>query len=208
MNHSDTGAGEWSASIINLMESLTRNTTSLGEEGDRFDLNLLWQVIKQNRERADMRQMSSISTDTWYMVTIQVRAHPLCNNDHYSPQVSALVIFLLLALIWRYLCRGCCPCDTRRGSPEAEDVTRPGRDLPPSYSKADLFSVCVPVYDHLHPPPDYTESVANLQYLDLERGQGAASRQSSRSSIFSNKVKKILILLKTSVNINICTSHT
>ena len=70
MNHSDTGAGEWSASIINLMESL--NTTSLGDEGDRFDLNLLWHVIRQNRERADMRQMSSISTDTWYMVIIQV----------------------------------------------------------------------------------------------------------------------------------------
>ena len=72
MNHSDTGAGEWSASIINLMESLNINTTSLGEEGDKFDLNLLWHVIRQNRERADMRQMSSISTDTWYMVIIQV----------------------------------------------------------------------------------------------------------------------------------------
>ena len=72
MNHSDTRAGEWSASIINLMESLNINTTSLGEEGDKFDLNLLWHVIRQNRERADMRQMSSISTDTWYMVIIQV----------------------------------------------------------------------------------------------------------------------------------------
>lgn len=104
--------------------------------------------------------------------------------------MSALVIVLLLALIWRYLCRGCCPCDSLRGSPEVEDVSRPGRDLPPSYSKADLFSVAVPVYDHLHPPPDYLESMASLQYLDLERGQGPASRQSSRSSIFSSKVKQ------------------
>ena len=53
---------------------------------------------------------------------------------------------------------------------------------------SDLFSVAVPVYDHLHPPPDYLDSVASLQYLDLERGQGAASKQSSRSSIFSSKV--------------------
>ena len=72
MNLSETGAGGWSASIISLMETLNMNTTSPGEEADRFDLNLLWQVIRQNRERADMRQMSSISTDTWYMVIIQV----------------------------------------------------------------------------------------------------------------------------------------
>ena len=70
MNLSDTEAGEWSASIINLMESMDRTS---GEEGERFDLNLLWQVIRQNRARADMRQQSSISTDTWYMVIIQVR---------------------------------------------------------------------------------------------------------------------------------------
>ena len=109
----------------------------------------------------------------------------------FTLQVSALVLFLLVAVIWRYLCHGCCPCDALRGSPEDEAVTRPGfRDLPPSYSKADLFSVAVPVYDHLHPPPDYTESVASLQYLDLERGQGAASRQSSRSSLFSSKVRR------------------
>ena len=69
MNLSDTEAGEWSASIINLMESMNRTG---GEEGERFDLNLLWQVIRQNRARADMRQQSSISTDTWYMVIIQV----------------------------------------------------------------------------------------------------------------------------------------
>ena len=107
----------------------------------------------------------------------------------FTLQVSALVIFLLLALIWRYLCRGCCPCDSLQASPEVEDVSRPGRDLPPSYSKADLFSVAVPVYDNLHPPPDYLESVASLQYLDLEPGQGPASRQSSRSSIFSSNSK-------------------
>ena len=103
----------------------------------------------------------------------------------YLSQVSALVLFLLLALIWRYLCHGCCPCDSLRGSPEARERPGQGRDLPPSYSKADLFSVAVPVCDHLHPPPDYLES---LQYLDLERGQGAASRQSSRASLYSNKV--------------------
>ena len=105
-------------------------------------------------------------------------------------QVTALVVFLLLVVIWRFLCHGCCPCPSLIRSPEA--VTRSGRDLPPSYSKADLFSVAVPVYDHLHPPPNYLESVASLQYLDLERGQGAASRQSSRSSIFSSKVENKL----------------
>ena len=106
----------------------------------------------------------------------------------FNLQVTALVIFLLLVLIWRFLCNGCCPCPSLMRSAEAEAVTRPGCDLPPSYSKADLFSVAVPVYDHLHPPPGYLESVASLQYLDLERGQGAASKQSSRSSIFSSKV--------------------
>ena len=78
MNLSDTEAGEWSASIINLMESMNMNRTA-GEEGERFDLNLLWQVIRQNRARADMRQQSSISTDTWYMVIIQVSV-TLCDT--------------------------------------------------------------------------------------------------------------------------------
>ena len=95
--------------------------------------------------------------------------------------MTALVVFLLLVVIWRFLCNGCCPCPSLIRSPEAEAVTRSERDLPPSYSKADLFSVAMPVYDHLHPPPNYLESVASLQYLDLERGKGPASRQSSRS---------------------------
>merc|ERR1719445_1810588 len=58
-----------------------------------------------------MRQESGLSVETWYMVIFQV---------------TALVIFLLLVLIWRFLCNGCCPCPSLMRSAETEAVTRPG----------------------------------------------------------------------------------
>ena len=69
MNHSETQAGEWSASIINLMESMNMNNGSMAQGVG--NLNLLWQLIRQNRE--DMRQESGLSVETWYMVIFQVR---------------------------------------------------------------------------------------------------------------------------------------
>ena len=69
MNHSETQAGEWSASIINLMESM--NTSNAFMAQGVGNLNLLWQLIRQNRE--DMRQESGLSVETWYMVIFQVR---------------------------------------------------------------------------------------------------------------------------------------
>ena len=69
MNHSETQAGEWSASIINLMESMNMNNASMAQGVG--NLNLLWQLIRQNRE--DMRQESGLSVETWYMVIFQVR---------------------------------------------------------------------------------------------------------------------------------------
>ena len=69
MNHSETQAGEWSASIINLMESMNTNNASMAQGVG--NLNLLWQLIRQNRE--DMRQESGLSVETWYMVIFQVR---------------------------------------------------------------------------------------------------------------------------------------
>ena len=68
-HHSETQAGDWSASIINLMESLNISNGS-ASQGDG-NLNLLWQLIRQNRE--DMRQEPGLSADTWYMVIFQVR---------------------------------------------------------------------------------------------------------------------------------------
>ena len=71
MNHSDSETGAWSASIMELVETMS-HMSETEDEGGRFDLNLLWQVIRQNRERADTRQESSLSVDAWYMVIIQV----------------------------------------------------------------------------------------------------------------------------------------
>ena len=68
-HHSETQAGDWSASIINLMESLNISNGSASQGGG--NLNLLWQLIRQNRE--DMRQEPGLSADTWYMVIFQVR---------------------------------------------------------------------------------------------------------------------------------------
>ena len=73
MNLSDTESGEWSASIIDLMGAMNMMNSTAGEEDGSFNLNLLWQVIRQNRERADMRQESGLSTEAWYMVILQVR---------------------------------------------------------------------------------------------------------------------------------------
>ena len=69
MNHSETQTGEWSASIINLIESMNINNGSTGH-GDG-NLNLLWQLFRQTKE--DMRQETGLSADTWYMVIFQVR---------------------------------------------------------------------------------------------------------------------------------------
>ena len=55
-------------------------------------------------------------------------------------------------------------------------------DLPPSYSQMDLFSLGIPVADHLNPPPNYPES---LQYLDLESGHSKMKKQASRLSVRS-----------------------
>ena len=53
-----------------------------------------------------------------------------------------MVLVAVLVLVWRHCCRG---AGQGRGGGRGEGR---GGDLPPSYSKVDLFSIAVPVQVH------------------------------------------------------------
>ena len=52
------------------------------------------------------------------------------------------------------------------------------RDIPPSYSRADLSSLGISVNDFLNPPPAYPDLTDNLRYLDLEQGHNRLAKLS------------------------------
>ena len=53
------------------------------------------------------------------------------------------------------------------------------RDIPTSYSRADLSSLGISVNDYLNPPPAYLDLFTdNLQYLDLEQAHNRLAKLS------------------------------
>ena len=74
----------------------------------------------------------------------------------------------------------------------ARKISGSSGDLPPSYSKLDLHTLGLSVYDYLHPPPSYLEiGQDNLQYLDLETGcHRPRSSASLCSSGYSRRMSK------------------
>ena len=121
------------------------------DKDQSFDLSLLYTVLASQRSSED-RQETRSAMKTWELVIIQV---------------SILVPVLLVLLCWRHLRRSC----VQQQASSEEKV----RDLPPTYSTADLYSLAVSVTDHLQPPPEYLDT---LQYLDLDRGSQSRVRLS------------------------------
>merc|ERR1712226_1300620 len=84
-----------------------------------------------------------------------------------------------VAVVWAVCCkRNCC----RSGQDQlsvAQALRKISRDLPPSYSKADLRSLGISVNDYLNPPPAYLDLFTDsLQYLDLEQGHNRLAKLS------------------------------
>ena len=121
------------------------------DKDQSFDLSLLYTVLASQRSSED-RQETRSAMKTWELVIIQV---------------SILVPVLLVLLCWRHLRPSC----VQQQASTEEKV----RDLPPTYSTADLYSLAVSVTDHLQPPPEYLDT---LQYLDLDRGSQSRVRLS------------------------------
>ena len=121
------------------------------DKDQSFDLSLLYTVLASQRSSED-RQETRSAMKTWELVIIQV---------------SILVPVLLVLLCWRHLRPSC----VQQQASSEEKV----RDLPPTYSTADLYSLAVSVTDHLQPPPEYLDT---LQYLDLDRGSQSRVRLS------------------------------
>merc|ERR1712141_732776 len=131
-------------------------------EARTLDLSLLWEVIDKHRKAKedDVEQSNS----KWELVLIQA---------------VLLTLLIVVAVIWAVCCkRNCC----RSGQDQlsvAQALRKISRDLPPSYSKADLRSLGISVNDYLNPPPAYLDLFTDsLQYLDLEQGHNRLAKLS------------------------------
>merc|ERR1712227_532489 len=95
-------------------------------------------------------------------------------------QAVLIVLLVIVVIIWALCCKRRCRRDDELSVAEAlRKVSRSKRDLPPSYSKADLHSLGISVNDYLHPPPQYLDLFTdNLQYLDLEQGHNRLAKLS------------------------------
>jgi len=130
-------------------------------EARTLDLSLLWEVIDKHRQEKEGQEESN---SKWELVVIQA---------------VLLTLLILVAVIWAACCRrNCC----RPGQDQlsvAEALRKISRDLPPSYSKADLRSLGISVNDYLNPPPAYLDLFTDsLQYLDLEQGHNRLAKLS------------------------------
>jgi len=136
------------------------------QEARPLDLSLLWEVIDkhQQEQEGEVKQVNS----TWELVLIQA---------------VLLTLLIMVAIIWAVCCKNnCCrPRPDQLSVAEALRKVSNGKlkDLPPSYSKADLRSLGISVNDYLNPPPAYLDLFTDsLQYLDLEQGHSRLAKLS------------------------------
>lgn len=161
--------------LITQMES---DSQVLDKEVRPLDLSLLWEVIDKHRQEQDGGEQ-----ETDHKVELVII------------QAVLLSLLILVAVLWAVCCkRNCC-----RPSQEPLSVTevlrKISKDLPPSYSKADLRSLGISVNDYLNPPPAYLDLFTDsLQYLDLEQGHNRLAKLS-----FCNEDGTIARLAKLSV---------
>jgi len=138
----------------------------LHQEARPLDLSLLWEVIDKHKQEqeGEVKHVNS----TWELVLIQA---------------VLLTLLIMVAIIWAVCCKNnCCrPRPDQLSVAEALRKVSNGKlkDLPPSYSKADLRSLGISVNDYLNPPPAYLDLFTDsLQYLDLEQGHNRLAKLS------------------------------
>merc|ERR1711997_1162250 len=94
-----------------------------------------------------------------------------------------LTLLIMVAIIWAVCCKNNC-CRSRTDQLSVAEALRKVsngklKDLPPSYSKADLRSLGISINDYLNPPPAYLDLFTDsLQYLDLEQGHNRLAKLS------------------------------
>merc|ERR1711936_921157 len=152
----ESGASAWTENTMEEDRSVQER------EARTLDLSLLWEVIDKHRKakEEDVEQSNS----KWELVVIQA---------------VLLTLLIVVAVIWAVCCkRNCC----RSGQDQlsvAQALRKISRDLPPSYSKADLRSLGISVNGYLNPPPAYLDLFTDsLQYLDLEQGHNRLAKLS------------------------------
>jgi len=136
------------------------------QEARPLDLSLLWEVIDKHKQEqeGEVKQVNS----TWELVLIQA---------------VLLTLLIMVAIIWAVCCKNNC-CRSRTDQLSVAEALRKVsngklKDLPPSYSKADLRSLGISVNDYLNPPPAYLDLFTDsLQYLDLEQGHNRLAKLS------------------------------
>merc|ERR1711944_171694 len=138
----------------------------MDKEARPLDLSLLWEVIDKNKQEQE-GEVKHVST-TWELVLIQA---------------VLLTLLIMVAIIWAVCCKNNC-CRSRSDQLSVAEALRKVsngklKDLPPSYSKADLRSRGISVNDYLNPPPAYLDLFTDsLQYLDLEQGHNRLAKLS------------------------------
>merc|ERR1711944_365446 len=138
----------------------------MDKEARPLDLSLLWEVIDKNKQdqEGEVKHVNS----TWELVLIQA---------------VLLILLIMVAIIWAVCCKNNC-CRSRTDQLSVAEALRKVsngklKDLPPSYSKADLRSRGISVNDYLNPPPAYLDLFTDsLQYLDLEQGHNRLAKLS------------------------------
>jgi len=146
-----------------VMES---DSQVLDKEARPLDLSLLWEVIDKHKQEqeGEVKHVNS----TWELVLIQA---------------VLLTLLIMVAIIWAVCCKNNC-CRSRTDQLSVAEALRKVsngklKDLPPSYSKADLRSLGISVNDYLNPPPAYLDLFTDsLQYLDLEQGHNRLAKLS------------------------------
>jgi len=142
------------------------NSQVRDQEARPLDLSLLWEVIDKHKQEQE-GEVKHVST-TWELVLIQA---------------VLLTLLIMVAIIWAVCCKNNC-CRSRSDQLSVAEALRKVsngklKDLPPSYSKADLRSLGISVNDYLNPPPAYLDLFTDsLQYLDLEQGHNRLAKLS------------------------------
>jgi len=138
----------------------------MDKEARPLDLSLLWEVIDKHKQDQE-GEVKHVNT-TWELVLIQA---------------VLLTLLIMVAIIWAVCCKNNCCRSSQDPLSVAEALRKVSngklKDLPPSYSKADLRSLGISVNDYLNPPPAYLDLFTDsLQYLDLEQGHNRLAKLS------------------------------
>jgi len=148
--------------VPGLRTQMESDSQVLDTEVRPLDLSLLWEVIDKHRQEQDGEEQ--LTDNKWELVIIQA---------------VLLTLLILVAILWAVCCKNNCCRSNQDQLSVTEALRKLSKDLPPSYSKADLRSIGISVNDYLNPPPAYLDLFTDsLQYLDLEQGHNRLAKLS------------------------------